>query len=299
MFLAIVALLALTRAEIVQRMRAPIITQADGLVKVFANCSEAMRREYQFPIARFAADTITSLYSGLAMRPVRFTSPGIIIFVGDGNTNITQVVTRVETNATKVVSRLYVTNPGTVDLDELRIEIVRAFYRTVPKQELSDEEAMAVFRKTDPRLRIADAREQLESWLAGKGEIDDEKGLLLLRKVLEPGVASRRDILTFASRLCLYPQTFDAKFVGGSDTLSFQDAIKFAKIDPQVRLQAVLKAGELPVWAGGRGEELANAAVGYGQFLLALAKGEKSEAELEEMLAGADEKLKELLEKAK
>ena len=54
-------MLALTRAEIVQRMRAPVVTQAEGLVRVFANCPEDMRREFQSPVARFAAETVYSL----------------------------------------------------------------------------------------------------------------------------------------------------------------------------------------------------------------------------------------------
>lgn len=298
MLFATVLLLALTRAEIVQRLRAPVVTQADGFVRVFAKCSEPMRREFQVPIARFAADTVTSLYAGLSMKPVRFESPGLLIFIGDGRTNTTEVVTRVETNDTSVVSRLTVKNPGMVSLEDFRTEIARAFFRAVRHEEISAEAAQAVIRKGDPALRIADDRAKLEDWLAGR-RVDDEEGFFLLRKILEPGVASRRDVLTFASRLYLYPRTYDEKFAGGFDSLSFQDAIKFAKIDLRVRFLAFFKARELPVLAGGRGEGLEQAANEYVQFLLALAKGEKTEKELQEMLTAADEKLRKVLEKTK
>ena len=62
-------LLALSRAEIIERFKAPVVTQSDGLVKVYANCPEDMRREFQTPIARFAADTVQMLYQGLAKKP--------------------------------------------------------------------------------------------------------------------------------------------------------------------------------------------------------------------------------------
>ena len=71
MLLLSLALLALTRAEIIERFKAPVVTQADGLVRVFADCPEDMRREFQSPIARFAADTVQTLYQGLAKKPVR------------------------------------------------------------------------------------------------------------------------------------------------------------------------------------------------------------------------------------
>ena len=53
--------MALTRAEILERFRAPVVTQADGLVKVYADCPDDMRREYQGPIGSFAAETVKTL----------------------------------------------------------------------------------------------------------------------------------------------------------------------------------------------------------------------------------------------
>ena len=115
---------------------------------------------------------------------------------------------------------------------------------------------------------------------------------------MEPGRASRRDVLTFASRLFLYPRSFDEKFAGRYDVLSFRDAVKFAKADPRVRFIALFKADEMPIFGGGRGEELAAAADRYAAFLRELAKGERDEEALLKMLDEADAALSVALEKA-
>ena len=293
------ALMALTRAEIIERFKAPVITQADGLVQVFANCPEDMRREYQSPIARFAADTVQALYGGVRKRPIRFRKPGIVIHVGDVRTNLTEVVSRVSTNDSRIVSRIYVKSPGSADLGRLKTEVIKAFYRSVENAELSDAEAVLAYRRAVPELRIADERQQLELWLQGRGTIkDDEEGLRLMRKVIAPGQASRRDVLIFASRLYLYPPWNDVRFAGRFDCLSFREALACARVDPFVRVVAAVKSKELPVFGGGRGEELAAAADAYRAFLLALARGEATEDELKKLLDDADEKLNTAFEKA-
>ena len=313
MLFAVIVMLALTRAELVQRMRAPVVTQADGLVKVFADCPEDMRREYQGPIASFASDTVGALYRSLAMKPIHFDSPGIVVHVGSVRTNIADVVSRVSTNGTSVTTRIYLKSPGYADIERFRVEIAKAFDRSVLGRETSDRAAVAALRKADPRLRVADERAKLEKWLssgsfgdedASAGGHDDvrkrdEEALSLMRKVLEPGVASPRDVLTFASRLFIYPRTFDEKFVGGSDCVSFRDAIPLASKDPRVRLLAFFKANEMPVFGGGRGEGMKAAAEAYAEFLHELAKFEKNETELVRMLDDADDKLRALLDGVK
>ena len=47
MLFAVIAMLALTRAELVARMKAPVLTMSEGLVQVYADCPEDMRIEYQ------------------------------------------------------------------------------------------------------------------------------------------------------------------------------------------------------------------------------------------------------------
>ena len=303
MTLCALLLLALTRAEIVQRMRAPVMTRAEGFVSVYADCAEDVRREFQYPVASFAADTAVTMYMGMSMKPKRFASPGVIVHIGDVRTNDTRVVSKVSRSSGQVVTRIYIKNPATADFDRFRAEVVKAFMRSVKGVEVSDTEAVAIYRRSDPRMRIADSRERLERWLSGKpalygGREDDEEMLRMMRKIIEPGRASRRDVLTFASRLFLYPRTFDEKFAGKYDALSFRDAVKFAKIDPRVRFMALFKVNELPVFGGGRGVEMSRASELYAAFLRELGAGRRGEDELFRMLDAADAALCAALDKA-
>lgn len=297
--LAAVALLALTRAEIIERFKAPVVNQADGLVRVYADCPEDMWREFQTPVARFAANTVETLYRGLAKRPLRFKRPGIVIHLGDVRTNLTEVTAKVSTNdAQQAVTRIRVRAPGYADLTRLRMEIVKGFYRSVEQKELTDEEAVDAYRHADPALRVADERAKLEDWLAGTGTTNVEEGLRLMRKVFEPGRASRRDVLLFASRLYLYPLYQDLRFLGKYDCLGFHEALKLARGDASVRLAAFAKANDLPIFAGGKGAELAGAAAAYQVFLLEFARNEKDVDELADLLETADLKLNMAFEKA-
>lgn len=295
--LATILCLALTRAEILERFRAPVITQSDGLIKVYADCPEDMRREFQSPIARFAADTVDSLRRSLARKALKMPKAGIVIHVGDVRTNLAEVVSRASTNGDEIVTRIYVRSPGYADLYRFRCEIAKAFFRCVGRIELTDEAALKACRKADPELRVQDELRRLDDWLLeGKG--DPEEGLRQMRKVITPGRASPREVLVFASRLHLYPPQNDLRFLGRFDGLSFREALKVAKIDPFVRIVAFFKANEIPVFGGGRGEALSAAADAYMNFLRELAKGEAGEAELEKMLDDADVKLNVAYEEA-
>lgn len=303
---ATILVLALSRAELIDRVRAPVLTREDGLVRVFANCSADLRREYQQPIAAFAEDTVETLYRGLSVKPRHFDRPGIEIHIGDIRTNDTRIVTQVVTNEGAVVSRLYVKSPSHADLSHFRVELVKAFHRSLLGSSLGDAAAIAAYRRADPRLRIADERARLEDWLAGhsrdtlSGEaVDDEEGLHLLRKVVDPGHASCRDVLTFASRLFLYPPTYDAPFCGKYDCLSFRRAVKNGKIDARIRLAALQKVNSLMAFGSGRGEKMTAAAKAYGLFLLAFAAGEQSEREVLDLLEQADVKLNLAMEEAR
>ena len=293
-----VLLLALTRAEIIERFKAPVITQADGLVQVYADCPEDMRKEFQGPVASFAAGTVQMLYQGLAKKPVRFSKAGILIHIGDVRTNLTEVTAQASTNDGRVVTRIRMRAPGYADLYRFRVEVIKAFYRSVERKEISESEAVAAYRHADPVLRVIDDRQGLEDWLAGFGTRDDEEGLRLMRKVFEPGRSSPRDVLIFASRLYLYPPQYNLKLLGKFDQLSFSEAVRFGRIDPVIRILAYQKSFEMPVMGGGKSPELASAATAYQAFLLAFAKGEMGEKDLKTLLDAADEKLNVALEKA-
>ncbi len=287
------AVLALTRAEIIARMKAPVFTMAQGLVRVYADCPEDMRKTYHMPMARFSSDMAELLYRGARIKPVRFQKPGIIIHVGSVRTNLNEVAVRVETNGSRVVTHLYARAPHYVDVRKLRVEFARAFMRCVLGKDAGEAESTALLQAADPRFRIKEEREKLENWLKGKGSLDDEEAFTLMRKVLEPGKASKRDILVFASRLFLYPDTLDRPFAGEVGCVSFRDAVKLARVDPRVRFAAFLKSRELPVFGGGRGRELSESADAYARFLKELTRGKMSDDELYALLDKADALLNE------
>ena len=285
--LATALLLAVSRAEMVERFKAPVLSQADGLVKVYATCAVDVRREYQAPVARFAGETVAAL-ARAARRPlVRMESPGVIIHLGDVRTNREDVVVRAETNLTRVVTRIYLPNPARADLGLLRREVVRAYCRAVEGRELTPAEAEDRWLMTDPDYRLERDRRRLREWLdCGKG--DDDEGFRLLYRVFRPGTLSAIEARVFASRLRLYPPTLGEPFLGRYTSLSFGDAIRHAKDDPAVRAAARRKADELPVFGGGRGDGLRDAAKAYRAFLVALASGEVADKDLEAVLEFAD-----------
>jgi len=285
--LATVLLLALSRAELIARMKAPIITQADGMVRVYADCPEDMRREYQTPVARFAAETMKALDRHYKRVSARVAEPVLVIHLGEKRTNDTSVVVRAVTNDTRVLTRIFLPSPGFTDLQRLRTEVVLAYHRGIRHEEVSPEVADRTYLLSDPTMRIACERRELEEFIVrGKGE--HEHGLELMRKIVEPGKATRRDVLIFASRLFLYPPQYGQLFAERYSKLSFREAMDCVKIDPRVRIVAFVKAREMPLYGGGRGPLMQRAAYAYMDFLLALAEGKCEERELKEFLEKAD-----------
>jgi hypothetical protein len=290
---ASILILALTRSELLERMRAPVLIRAEGLVRVYADCPEDMRREYQSAIAGYASDTVNRLYLAQGIAAKKFRSPGIAVYVGDVRTNNPEVVVRQrERDDGGRMTRIYLMAPGYADLDRFRIELVKVFFLAVKGETIDDDRAVREFRATDPKLRVMDLYAELSDWLAGRPVGgDDEKYLKLMRSVLVPGKATMRDVLVYASRLFLYPEYHAYPFCGKYRLLSFRDAVKAASKDARVRSAALAKASQTVAFGGGRGKELATASAAYSAFLLALAEGGEDEEDLLKMLDDADAKL--------
>ena len=296
--LAALLLAALSRAEILDRLRAGPIVQTEGLVQVWADCPADMRREYQLPTAAFIGDICKALYQAENKKPIRFADPGIVVHIGSTVTNNPAVIVRGDTHrdGTPFV-RFKIPAPGFVDLNRLRIETVKAFYATVLDCELDDAAAWKALRAADPELRVEDDYAELAAWRAGeRGAEDDAKFLKLQRSVLQPGRARKEDVLTFASRLYLFPTHYDFRFAGKYERCTFEEAIPLARIDPCVRFAAFMKIPLVALYGGGRGPKMDEATAAYVEFLRALAAGEKSEIELKTMLLDAEDKLKGVLE---
>lgn len=296
--LATILLMAITRSDLIERLRTPPVTRADGLVQVIAMCPADMRREYQLPVAAFVADVCETLYMHTGVKRRRFDDPGVVVHLGSVRTNLQDVVVSVDSrrNGDRFM-RIRLPAPGYADKNRLRIAAAQAFSLAVLGKEIDDDEAVALLREADPVLRTADERAELAMWrLNGVAESghSDEFFLKQMRKVMVPGVAAPEDVLLFASRLRLYPALYSEPFCGRYTSLSFDDAIDLAKDDADLRLAAVRKVTEILLFGGGHGDAMTEAVKAYGFFLVELAKGEKSADELRAMLANAERMLKEV-----
>lgn len=310
MIFAGILILALTRAEIVERFKAPPITKVNGLVQVFADCPQDMRREFQLPVVDFAADICRKLEAKEGMKSPRFNEPGIVVYVGEERTNRADVVVRKQKRGDgHEFTRIYLPAPGFSDVERFRLEIAKAFYRCAAGKELDDRAAREAIITSDPELRIRDEYSRLHEWLCGAGpsgifgnraadEVDEEY-LKLARSIIRPGYASREDVLRFASRLRIYPKAFDVPIAGRYRDCTFADAIELVAIDPRIRIFAYDKAPLVVAYGGGRSEELSAAAVAYSEFLLSLARHDKTKEELRDELEAADTLLNIALEKAR
>ena len=299
--LAAILLCALSRAELIERFRAPVVTQVDGLVSERANCPADMRREYQLPIAGFVSDVCRTLYAGCRIKQKRCAQPGIVVTIGDVRTNVTNVVSRVQTRSDgSRWMRILVPAPGYADRYALRSAAAQGFFLALEGREVGESAVRQALRDADPLLRAADDRCDLALWrtqgvyTAGR---DDEAYLTLQRKVLTPGRAAPEDAAVFASRLSLYAPYYALPFAGEFSGCSFDEAIELAARDPIVRYAAIRKIPEVVLYGGGRGEKMTAAVDAYVAFLQALATGRSEPAELRELLSQADEKLKGAVER--
>ena len=298
---ATILLLALTRAELIERFKADPITKVDGLVQAIGDCPADMRREYLAPVAANLADICNTLYRGERMKPVRFDLPAIVVHMGDVRTNVSTVAVKIlrRDDGTRL-TKMYIPSPGYADLEKLRLETIKAFYRAVKGEEIDDETAIKRLHAADPDLRAADKYMDLDKWLAGEPvKEDDEYYLKLTRSVIKPGYASESDVLRFASRLRLYPSVIDGHFCGRFWSCSFAEAVEYASIDPRLRLAAYSKAPLLIAYGGGHGESLLAAAEAYSKFLFNLAAYTKPKEELLKELEEADAKLNHAYEESR
>lgn len=115
----------------------------------------------------------------------------------------------------------------------------------------------------------------------------DERLARLARSVIEPGKCGKWELDFFSSRLMLYPPFFETKLVDGRAMCTFAEAMDAGESNLPVRVAALLKSREVPLYALGRGDGLLAAADAYRRFLLGVAAGE-SRDKLEDFLEKAD-----------
>ena len=298
--IATILLAALTKAEIIDRFRAAPVTQLDGLVQVYGDCPADMRRDFQLPVASFTSVICRKLYAAENRKQLKFADPGIIVRIGDVRTNLTDVIARPATRPGGIkFTRIYLPSPSGADLGKFRHEVVRAFYRAVDGVDLDDASVTKKLREADPVTRVEDIQAEVAAWRE-RGEYaadkTDEDYLKLLRGVHLPGAATKDDVMTFASRLFLYPELYAMPFCGKYAACSFRDAVLLAKEDPLVRLAAYQKIQPLMLFGTGHGDKMNEAVEAYAKFLTELARFKLSSEELLKLLDDADAKLKGVLE---
>ena len=95
----------------------------------------------------------------------------------------------------------------------------------------------------------------------------------------------------------LYPPFFDKIYGANRTCCTFAEAIAFVEERPEIRRAAFRKAREVPLYAIGRGDELAAAAFAYRDFLLALSQEKEGPERCRALLATAQEKWRKATEK--
>jgi len=215
-------------------------------------------------------------------------------------TNATDVIVRRTVRDTGArLTRIFLPSPGHADVDAFRTEVVRAFFLAVKNKEIGKAAAGRAIRDADPKLKADYGYSQLAKWIAGeKTDGDDEDMLKIARSVMEPGSARPRDVLHFASRLFLYPESYDSPFCGLYPYCTFQEAVDLAATDPRIRYFALIKASQVAAFGAGRSEALVDAARAYSEALIELGRYRLSKEELHALFDAAEVKLNVALEDA-
>lgn len=298
MFFASVLMLALTRAELIERMRTPPVTVVQGMVSVYADCGAERRNKYQKPVATFAGDICRELYAGCRIGERRFAECAIEIHLGDDTSGATNVIAAIRERADGTRRmKILMPSPEHADMKALETAIVRGFALAVRNEELDDEGARKFLRTIDPVARAEDELAALDAWRdEGRfdGEMDDEAYLKNMRTVHVPGRILAPELRTFASRLYLYSGYERESLAGHGNMLSFREAAALRDSDPRIRLAAYRKITELMVFGGGHGDAMDAVVAAYCAFLNELAAGQDDSELLGKMLDAAEKQLKEL-----
>ena len=125
----------------------------------------------------------------------------------------------------------------------------------------------------------------------------DERIARNARAWLLPGEGCPWDAEIFASSLSLCAPFGRPPFADGSRTCSFRRAVRLAERDMETRLAAAASIPRIRAAGEGRDPGLRAAAEAYAAFLEALARGGKSQNELDALLDAAEERLAELHER--
>lgn len=159
---------------------------SDGFIQVFSvELPGDDKVGFRDPILRFSSGVVRALGKTLALPDLpRRSAAGLIIVAQDGRTNDTRVVTRLFRHRTlgTAETRIYLPSPGYADLDALRLEVAKAYFRAAVDAQLEyprppkapkplavpDWMVDGVLSQTDLELTRNDLRAVLAGWSEGK-----------------------------------------------------------------------------------------------------------------------------------
>ena len=157
-------------------------TSSDGFVTVVAADVPGDKVGFCSPLVQFASDIAHALGKTLALpTPPRRRDAALVIYAQDGRTNDTRVVSRVSRRRSGPFTRIWLPSPGFSDIGLLRMEIAKAYFRTVVEAcrelpappgasapaELPDWLVDGALRQTDIEQVREDLREVLTGWSDG------------------------------------------------------------------------------------------------------------------------------------
>ena len=157
-------------------------TSLDGFVTVVATDVPGDDIGFRGPLVQFASKIAHSIGKTLSIPDLpRRREAALIIFAQDGRTNDTRVVVRVSRRRSGPVTRIWLPSPGYSDIEQLRFEVARAYFRAavenyrelppppgaLPPAEVPAWLVVGVLRQTDIEQARADMRSVLEGWSGG------------------------------------------------------------------------------------------------------------------------------------
>ena len=104
-------------------------TSADGFIEVLAADVPGDTMGFRLPLLRFASQFVQELERGFGLQMPRAEGCGLVIHALDGQTNDVRVIARVVRRDGNVLTRLWLPSPGYTNLEALRLEITKAYFR--------------------------------------------------------------------------------------------------------------------------------------------------------------------------
>jgi len=155
-----------------------VVTSSDGFIKVVAADVPGDELGFRTPILSFASHVVRNLSGAYSLELPRRREPGLIIHADVGTSNDVRVIVRRTRRDGQPLTRIHLPCPGYSDIEKLRVEVGKAFFRSwfttagTGGEEMADDLpdwlVQGAFRAADPQTALADRLFVLELWRSGK-----------------------------------------------------------------------------------------------------------------------------------